>query len=106
MMEIVWRLRLFISAQPVPADPVTDTLIQYGAVGVVAIMALIAVKVLFARETAALNRETARADRLEEELRRLNDTIRTEYAGTLARTTQVVADATRAVSDASSRRRS
>jgi hypothetical protein len=106
MMEIVWRPWLLISTTPPPADPVTDTLIQYGAVGVVALMALAAVRVLFIRMTASLDRETARADRLEEELRRLNDTIRTEYAGTLARTTQVVADATRAVSDASSRRRS
>lgn len=106
MMEIVWRLWMIVSAAPPPADPVTNTLIQYGAVGVVALMALAAVKVLFDRMKAAQDRETARADRLEEELRRLNETIRTEYAGTLARTTQVVADATRAVADAAARRRS
>jgi hypothetical protein len=106
MMGIMWRWVIAVAAAPPPADPVTNVLIQYGAVGVVALMALAAVRVLFLRMTASIDRETARADRLEEELRRLNETIRTEYVGTIARTTQVVADATRAVADVSARRRS
>jgi hypothetical protein len=88
------------------SDPVGGLLIQYGAIGVLALMALAAVRVLFGRMAAALDRETARADRLEEELRKLNETIRTEYTATIARTTQAVADANRAVADLATRRRS
>jgi hypothetical protein len=100
------RLLLIVKAAAPAADPVTNTLIQYGAIGVIATMALAAVRVLFGRMAAALDRETARADRLEEELRRLNETIRTEYTATIARTTQAVADANRAVADMAARRRS
>jgi hypothetical protein len=74
-------------------DPVSVALIQYGAVGAIAIMALFAVRVLFNKITEALERERSRADRYEEELRRLNETVRTEYLGTLAKATEAIADA-------------
>lgn len=81
-------------------DPVTGVLVQYGAVGVVALLAIAAVRVLFVRLTAALDRETQRADRLEEELRKLNEAVRGEYISTINQSAQVTADASRAVADA------
>lgn len=79
------------------ADPVSVVLIQYGAVGAVAIMALAAVRVLYLRITETAERERARADRLEEELRKLNETVRTEYLVTLAKATEAISDALAAV---------
>lgn len=74
-------------------DPVSVALIQYGAVGAIAIMALLAVRVLFNRITEQAARDRDRADRLEQELRNLNETVRTEYLGTLAKATEAIADA-------------
>lgn len=78
------------------ADTLTP-LLQYGAVGVIAVMLALAVKVLFTRETQRADRETERADRLEEELRKLNETVRNEYIGTLAKATEAISDALAAV---------
>lgn len=74
-------------------DPVQIALIQYGAVGAIAIMALLAVRVLFNKISQELEYHRQRADRAEEELRRLNEAIRTEYLGTLAKATEAIADA-------------
>lgn len=82
------------------ADPATNVLLQYGAVGVVAVLAIIAVRVLYTRLNQALDREISRGDRLEEELRKLNETIRTEYATTLANAAHAMQEANRAVADA------
>lgn len=79
------------------SDPVSVVLVQYGAVGAVAIMALAAVRVLFNRITETAERERARADRLEDELRKLNETVRTEYLVTLAKATEAISDALTAV---------
>lgn len=68
-------------------------LLQYGAIGAIALAALLAVKVLYGNSQRAYERERDRADRLEEELGKLNEAVRTEYLRTLA-------DATRAISDA------
>lgn len=81
-------------------DPITVVLIQYGAVGVIALLGLIATRVLYNRLQQALDRETARADRYEEELRKLNETVRTEYVTTLAAAAHAIQDANRAVADA------
>ena len=81
-------------------DPVTGVLIQYGAVGVIAVMALAAVRVLFARLSASLDRETQRADRLEAELRALNEAVRGQYLDTIAKSSDATAAASRAVADA------
>jgi len=80
------------------ADPtsVDSTLLQYGAIGVIAVVALLAVRVLFKRETEAYDREKERADRLEAELTKLNQAIQERYLVALN-------DATRAVADALSR---
>lgn len=68
-------------------------LIQYGAVGAIALMALAAVRVLFNRISETAERDRIRADRYEEELRKLNETVRTEYLGTLSKATEAIADA-------------
>jgi hypothetical protein len=74
--------------------------VQYGALGILTLAALVAVRVLFVRVESALRRETERADRLELELRQLNDTVRTEYVDTITRAAQAISDANRAVADA------
>lgn len=81
-------------------DPVSATLVQYGAVGIIALLGIMVSRVLFNRLNAALDRETARADRLEEELRKLNETVRTEYVTTLAGAAQAMNESNRAVADA------
>lgn len=87
---------MIISAE----DPVTSTLVQYGAVGVIALLGILVSRVLFSRLNQALDREIARADRYEEELRKLNETVRTEYVTTLAAANHAMQDASRAVADA------
>lgn len=61
--------------------------------GILAGLAILAVKVLFQKNSQAYDRERERADRLEAELQRLNNLIQDKYLTTLA-------DATRAISDA------
>lgn len=75
------------------ASSTTDVFIQYGALGVIALLALLAVKVLFARVTATADLERARADRLEEELRKLNATIQERYVTTLTEATRAISAA-------------
>lgn len=67
--------------------------VQYGALGVIALLALVAVRVLFARVTATADLERARADRLEEELRRLNLAVQERYVTTLSEATRAIAAA-------------
>lgn len=71
----------------------TFATIQYGAVGAVATLALAGIGVLFRRGVKILDREQARADRLEAELKALNEAVRGQY-------TQVLTEATRAIGDA------
>ncbi len=66
--------------------------IQYGALGVIALLALGAVRVLFQREIKALDLERQRADRLEEELRRLNTTVQDRYVSTLTEATKTMSE--------------
>jgi hypothetical protein len=92
-------------------DPVSAVLIQYGAVGALAIIALAAARVMFNRMnadraqeiqrlTATLERETQRADRLEAELRSLNEAVRGQYLDTISKSSEATAAASRAVADA------
>lgn len=82
------------------ADPVSNVLLQYGAVGVIALISLYAVRVLFNKLSALVDHERERADRLEDELRKLNEAVRTEYVTTLAVAARAIQDANRAVADA------
>jgi hypothetical protein len=70
----------------------TSALIQYGALGVIAALALFAVRVLFQREVNAHDLERKRADRLEEELRRLNTAVQDRYITTLGEATKVMSE--------------
>lgn len=92
-------------------DPVTQVLVQYGAVGVLALVALLVARALFTRmeddhdqEIARLvaDRDAAqgRADRLESELSRLNGAVQGVHLDTLVRVAAVTESATRAVADA------
>jgi len=71
---------------------VTSVFVQYSALGVIALLALGAVRVLFQREVKALDLERQRADRLEDELRRLNTTVQERYMSTLTEATRVMGD--------------
>ena len=53
-------------------DQATPALVQYGALGVLALFALIATRVLFQQVQKDKERETERADRNEEALREAN----------------------------------
>jgi tRNA(Phe) wybutosine-synthesizing methylase Tyw3 len=77
--------------------PAEDLLVQYGAVGAIALIALYVARVLFGKLNETLTRERERADRLEAELAKLNETVRSEYIGTLAKATDAIADALSAV---------
>lgn len=81
-------------------DAGTGGLLQYGAVGITAVLALVAVRVLFARLAAVLDQERRRADRLELELFKLHEAIRSEYLATIATSTRASSEASRAVADA------
>lgn len=94
-MDVIWWVSE-TAPQPYAAG---DALLQYGAIGVIALIALLAVRVLFNRLAAALDRETTRADRLEAELRELHNAIRTDYTDKLAEAMRQVADANRAMAE-------
>jgi uncharacterized protein YlxW (UPF0749 family) len=99
------------------SDPVTSILAPYGAVGLLALLAVAVARVLFQkldsahsqamdaradelrRAQEALDRAQARADRLESELTNLNATVRGVYVDTIVRSSQAINDAARAVAD-------
>lgn len=71
-------------------DPAQGILLQYGAVGLIALIALWVALRLWARIEAAYEKEAARADRLERELHELNMLISERLAGDLVRATEVM----------------
>lgn len=75
-------------------DAVSTTLLQYGAVGVLAMAGLIAVWVLWKRISLIVDAERARADRLEAELIALNKLISSELSGHLVRATEAMREVT------------
>lgn len=75
----------------VAADP-TGSLIQYGALGILAAIACISAKVLFGRVSEALDLERKRSERLEAELKAVNDAVREKYMTTLAEATTAIAE--------------
>jgi hypothetical protein len=78
---------------------------QYGAIGAIAFLALAAVRVLFQREVKAHQQDTDRADRLEVELKRLNDLVLTQYITTLSQATVAMAEAFNAIREVEDDRR-
>jgi hypothetical protein len=81
---------MIAAAEPTTIDA---SFLQYGAIGLIALISLFAVRVLFKRETEAYDREKARADRLEAELTKLNTAIQERYLIALQDATRAVADA-------------
>jgi hypothetical protein len=71
----------------------TPLLAQYGALGLMVIFAGFAVRVLFQRSTEAYEREKERADRMEAEVRRLNEIIQDKMLPILHEATKAISDA-------------
>ncbi len=69
-----------------------SVLLQYGAIGVIAVMALAAVRVLFSREVKSHEADSARADRAEAALSQLNEAVRAQYISTLTQATSAITD--------------
>ena len=82
----------FLLAQQV--DPITSTLPQYGAIGVLALVGLIGVRLLWKRIDRIYDDEHKRADRLETELIALNKLISSELSGHLVRATEAMREVT------------
>lgn len=78
------------TAQSGALDP--SNFLQFGAIGLLALIALFAVNKLFARQVAAHDKDIARADRLEAELREQNRLIQDKLVVELTRATEAIAD--------------
>lgn len=74
-----------------------SVLIQYGALGALTLICLGAVRVLFKRETQTLDLERAARQRLEDEVKRLNHDIHTQYVPALTAATAAVAQAMKVI---------
>jgi hypothetical protein len=92
-------------------DPVVQVLVQYGAVGVMALAAGWVARMLFIRmeedhdqEIARLvdraEKAEARADRSDAELSKLNGAVASGYVDTIVRANVAIGEASRAVADA------
>lgn len=68
-------------------------LYQYGAIGIALLGTGYAVRVLFQREIRAHDLERQRADRMEAEVRRLNDLIQEKMLPVLVEATKVMSEA-------------
>lgn len=79
------------------APSIDSVLLQYGALGVLTLSALIVAKILFKNLQDAYEREKTRSDRLEAELRQLNEVVRDQYIDTISDATMAVANALAAV---------
>lgn len=79
------------------SEPVTAALLQYGVLGVVAV-------VLFSFARQAIKRETERADRMEAEVFRLNNLIQERHIPALIKATEAVESATEALRSTRDRR--
>lgn len=77
----------------VQAATTQDAFLQYGAIGAIAILALVAVRYLFQRQVQQHERDIARAERAEKQLNELNDLIRTQLVAQLTRATDAASRA-------------
>lgn len=77
------------------AVDVGGVLLQYGALGCIALLALFAVRVLYNRAAEDLTYHRQRADRLEDELRALNATMREQLIQVIGPATEAIGDALR-----------
>lgn len=89
-----------------PTAPDSSSLLQYGAVGLIAAIGMWVSWNLYRRLEGAYRREQQRGDRLEEELRRLNQATQDLMTGALRDATAAVAEAITVISgDANARNR-
>jgi hypothetical protein len=76
------------------ASSAQDGLLQYGAIGAIALLALYAVKIMFTRQVQNHDREraelTARCDRAETQLAQINQLLRDQLVAQLTRATDVI----------------
>jgi type VI protein secretion system component VasK len=86
---------VFVAQAATPSPDILSPLLQFGAVGVIAALALIAVRVLFAQEQKAHEASQARADRLEEELRKQNQDMIELVIPALTKSTDATSEAMR-----------
>lgn len=82
----------------VAADP-GGILLQYGAIGAIALLALYAVVKLFKRQEQLYEREIRRGDQAEEALAALNQLIREQLVVQLTRAADAIARVTELLSD-------
>lgn len=75
-----------------PASALSQPLVQYGAVGVLAMAAMFWAWTLYKQAEAAMKRERERADRLEAEVQKLNADIHGKYIPVLTRVTDILQD--------------
>lgn len=75
-----------------PTSNLISSVLQYGIVGVVAVVLFFVAKRLF-------DREQARADRLESDVRRLNDLMADQLIPALTKSTEAVLDASQLIND-------
>lgn len=80
-----------------PFTTMADVLLGLGLPGVVILALGYVARVLYTRATEDATYHRLRADRLDEELRALNATVRTEYITTISKATEAIADALGAV---------
>jgi uncharacterized protein YbaP (TraB family) len=82
-----------------------DVLLQYGALGVLSLILIYAVNKLFQQQVKAHERDIARADRAEEQLKELNKLVREQIIVELTRATDVLGRAIALFSEAPRRDR-
>jgi uncharacterized protein YbaP (TraB family) len=82
-----------------------DILLQYGALGVLSLILIYAVNKLFQQQVKAHERDIARADRAEEQLKELNKLVREQLIVELTRATDVLGRAIALFSEAPRRDR-
>lgn len=70
-----------------------DVLYQYGAIGVILVGAILAVRILFNEKVKAHDLDRARADRMEAEVSRLNSLIQEKMLPVLSEATKVMSEA-------------
>jgi len=92
---------LIVLAVPSPQD----VLLQYGALGVLSLILIYAVNKLFQQQVKAHERDIARADRAEEQLKELNKLVREQIIVELTRATDVLGRAIALFSEAPRRDR-
>lgn len=76
----------------IPGLDLAHPLVQYGAVGLLAVAAMFWAWTLFRQASENMKRERERADRLEAEVKKLNDDIHEKYIPVLTRVTDVLQD--------------